>query len=306
MPPEIQLNNVPKTGTFVVAVSGGLDSTVLLYLLKNQRPQFHVVVAHLEHGIRTRDSLADARFVEALAQRFGYKFEMMSLQLGPHASEEIARNSRYAFLQQICNKHHAVGIMTAHHQDDVIETMCINIHRGTAWRGLCSLRSTPHISRPLLSYSKKDLKEYANKNGITWRHDSTNDSDHYLRNRIRHHLVPLMSPSDRQKLIHLWHEQCELRQQIEKETEEIYKAAVFFELPEWTELSRYYLSMVSRPVALEVLRHAALRIGGKSLLHNQLEHLLTFVLTGRPGSHFNPGGGLNCRSTKRGIVVGKD
>lgn len=303
--PSLALSGVPAHGIYVVAASGGVDSSVLLYLLKRQHPGLHVVVAHVEHGIRGVNSKRDAAFVRNLAAHLGYSFELLEAKLGSAASEEAARKSRYAFLRQVCNTYGARGIMTAHHQDDVLETICLNVMRGTGWRGLCSLRSTPQLLRPLLNHSKSDILAYATSQQIEWRHDHSNDSDAYVRNRLRHHVVPRLSESARSKLLHLWQQQCDLRQHIEQLAAETYRQAVIFEHDGWTELSRYHLVMLPRPVAYEILRLASLKTGGRSLLHGQMEHLLIFVATARPGSRMSPGAGLHCRATRRGVVVGK-
>ncbi|HEX6258362.1 MAG TPA: tRNA lysidine(34) synthetase TilS, partial [Candidatus Saccharimonadales bacterium] len=125
------------SGTYVVAVSGGVDSIVLLDMLAGQAG-LELIVAHFDHGIR-QDSTEDAEFVRAAAQRYSLPFELGQATLGPGASEEAARTARYSFLRSIAKKYQA-RIVTAHHADDVIETIAINVARGTGWRGLVSLR----------------------------------------------------------------------------------------------------------------------------------------------------------------------
>jgi tRNA(Ile)-lysidine synthetase-like protein len=169
--------------TFVVAVSGGVDSVVLLHKLV-QDGSARLVVAHFDHGIRP-DSAEDASFVAGLAELYGLPFESSRAELGASASEDTARQARYAFLQNIRKKHQADAIITAHHQDDLIETAAINTLRGTHRKGLVSLRSSPNLQRPLLNTSKSEIYAYAVKHRLEWREDNTNRSDRYLRNRIR-------------------------------------------------------------------------------------------------------------------------
>lgn len=303
MPVRIDVADVPQSGTFIAAVSGGVDSSVLLELLKSQRRQLRIVVAHVEHGIRGSASQADARFVEQVARRSGYPFEIYYAGLGAAASEETARRRRYGFLQQVGEKYAADGIMTAHHQDDVLETICLNILRGTGWRGLCSLRSTPGLLRPLLGTPKADILAYARERRINWRHDSTNDSDDYTRNRVRRHIMPKLTAQHRQQLVLIWRAQCRLRQQIEEAAAAAYADAVIYDGRDWVELHRYFLSMVPSAVADELLRIAVLKIGGRSLLHPQLQQLRIFTSAARPGSRFSPGGDVIVRATRRGLVV---
>src|SRR5690606_41547248 len=110
------------------AVSGGIDSVVLLDMLSHV-PGLKLVVTHFDHGIRP-DSAQDAVFVEELAAHYGLPFETKRVELGTKASEELARRHRYAFLRDVAARYNA-KIITAHHADDVIETVAINHIRGT-------------------------------------------------------------------------------------------------------------------------------------------------------------------------------
>src|SRR5690606_26701133 len=104
---------------YIVAVSGGVDSVVLLDML-SKKTEHELIVAHFDHGIRP-DSHEDAAFVQKLAQRYGHTFEMKREELGAYASEATARERRYAFLGALAKKHQA-AVMTAHHLDDLVET----------------------------------------------------------------------------------------------------------------------------------------------------------------------------------------
>jgi tRNA(Ile)-lysidine synthase len=170
-------------GSYVVAVSGGVDSVVLLDVLsKLGGVLLHVV--HVDHGIRP-DSSDDAEFVRSLATKYQTSYDETRLELGSDASEESARIARYTFLEGICKKYGAT-LITAHHQDDVLETAIFNMIRGTGRRGLSSLRSSEKTLRPLLAYYKEDIMSYAREHHISWREDSTNQDLYYSRNAIRH------------------------------------------------------------------------------------------------------------------------
>jgi tRNA(Ile)-lysidine synthase len=187
-----------KPGKYVVAVSGGVDSVVLLDLLSKQK-ELGLVVAHFDHGIRP-DSSEDRKFVATLSQKYNLPFEFEEGHLGSSVSEEDARNKRYAFLQKIRKKYNALAIVTAHHHDDAIETAVFNILRGTNRKGVVSLSSSQTICRPLLDKTKLDIVDYAEKNNLVWREDSTNDTDAYTRNWIRHNVIPKLSNAQRQQL----------------------------------------------------------------------------------------------------------
>jgi tRNA(Ile)-lysidine synthase len=142
---------VPK-GRYVVAVSGGVDSVVLLDLLTKTNNQ--LTVAHFNHGIR-QDSAKEEALVKQLAKRYGLEIKIGNGKLGLEASEETARKARYDFLESVRQKHQADAIITAHHQDDLIETALINLLRGTGPHGLIAIAKNPNILRPLLNCNGK-------------------------------------------------------------------------------------------------------------------------------------------------------
>jgi tRNA(Ile)-lysidine synthetase-like protein len=188
---------------FVVAVSGGVDSVVLLHKLATrldlQNPKSPTyIIAHFDHGVR-EDSNMDAELVEKLAADYKLEFELGSGNLGADVSEADARDARYEFLRSVMAKHEADMIITAHHQDDILETMVINMVRGTGPRGLSPM-TQPDILRPLLNRTKVELLEYASEHKLEWREDSTNTDDKYLRNNIRLNIMPKLS-SAREELV---------------------------------------------------------------------------------------------------------
>ena len=157
---------------------------VLLHIASQDPEKGRFVVAHFDHGIRS-DSAEDMNFVKTESKNLGLDFESKRVELGHNASEEQARVARYHFLDEIKDKYKATSIVTAHHQDDRIETAIINLLRGTGNRGLSALRSHPHLLRPFLHVPKKELVAYANSQNIRWCEDSTNSDEKYLRNKVR-------------------------------------------------------------------------------------------------------------------------
>lgn len=278
-------------GKYIVAVSGGVDSVVLLDMLR-QLPKVELVVAHVNHGIRA-DGDQDAELVQRLAEKYQLPFESTSLNLGTNAAEAAARERRYAWLEKIRQQYAADAIVTAHHQDDVVETMIINLTRGTGWRGLASLRETKQIRRPLLSISKIEIVTYAIDHALSWREDSTNDDVRYLRNYIRHGIVPRLNPEMVQQLADLYQDQCRLRDEIETEA-----ARIIPNIGEGNGLPRYWLIMVSDAVAFELLRQ---KYG--SLTREHLVRLLHFARTARPGSLLELGVGRIFRVTARQMIA---
>ena len=251
---------------YVVAVSGGVDSVVLLHTLLAHHSS-DIVVAHVDHGIRP-ESDQDAQFVRSLAKRYGVPFEMTRLALGEGASEEVARRERYAFLRQVAARYGGV-IVTAHHADDVVETVAINLLRGTGWRGL-AVFGADDIYRPMTVWFKHEIVDYATRHDLAWREDSTNTDDKYLRNRLRKQARRL--PLDtRLELLALWRRQHELKRDILHES---HQHASF---------RRYPYIMMPPAAAVEVLAHTL----GIALTRPQLHRALLAIKTAKPGSEYH-------------------
>lgn len=180
---------LPPPGHYIVAVSGGVDSIVLLDLLATaDRSDWQLRVAHFDHGIRP-DSATDRRFVEQLARVHGLPFYSAEGKLG-QASEDQARQARYQFLREVQRQCDADAVITAHHLDDRRETSIHNLLRGAGRTGSAPLLSINDLRRPLLKISKAELLEYAKHRGLPWREDSTNRDVAISRNFIRHELLP--------------------------------------------------------------------------------------------------------------------
>jgi tRNA(Ile)-lysidine synthase len=265
-----------EPGHYVVAVSGGVDSMALLDLLMQQGGNL-LTVAHFDHGMRP-DSVLDRQLVQKAATRYGLPFVYHREELGPGASEDVARQARYAFLQRVREACGAQAIVTAHHQDDVLETAVMNLLRGTGPRGLVALRSRGAIQRPLLRTPKSDLIAYAKDQGLPWREDSTNRELHHFRNYIRHRIMPRMNSAKRQELLrHI-------------DTIEKSRAALRIELtnhlhmhPGISQLDRQWFVMLSHTVAREVLATWLRRGKVKDVSRAMLERLTTAAKTATPG-----------------------
>ena len=253
-----------KPGKYLVAVSGGVDSMALLHMLVRQSQsnrkktlglqdsgardsmnQYRFIVAHFDHGIR-EDSEIDRKLVQEIAEKHQLSFIYEEGKLGPNTSEATAREARYKFLEKTLKDNNAIAIITAHHQDDVIETAIINLLRGTGRSGLSSLKSHPHKLRPLLNIPKQDLIAYAKKHNLKWREDSTNEDTKYLRNYIRHVLMPRFSEEDREALLtHI--------QSAQKFNPEISKLLYHLYVPKGLEMDRKEFINLPHAVAKEAM-----------------------------------------------------
>ncbi|MDB5165738.1 MAG: hypothetical protein JWM00_628 [Candidatus Saccharibacteria bacterium] len=272
---------------YLVAVSGGVDSVVLLHKLVNEQTH-NLIVAHFDHGIRP-ESDADARFVRGLARSYDLPFETERKELGKQASEALARERRYLFLRTIAMQHDAT-IVTAHHADDVIETIAINLMRGTGWRGLAVL-DTLAIIRPLLGLSKDDIYDYALKHDLEWVEDETNATDAYLRNRLRRRLKTALSPTDRTTVLDLRQAQLGLKKDIIEESQRL--------LASQQPYSRYFFTHCDGEVAIELLRSVT-KLG---ITRPQAERALHAIKTARAGTIVDIGTGIRFIFTSRHFTV---
>lgn len=272
-------------GRYVLAVSGGVDSVVMLDML-SRLPNLELVVAHFDHGIRD-ESHEDRELVQELANKYQLPFEFERVELGKNASEEIARKKRYDFLKRIAGKYSAT-LVTAHHADDVIETIAINFTRGTGWRGLAVLDSG--IIRPMTKLTKSEILDYAKKNGLIWHEDSTNKSDKYLRNRIRQKLLNLDDDSKRQ-LLGLWQQQKNTKKEINTIINEICAINEVY--------SRSIVDNMDENAAIEIIRH----ITFGRLTRPQMKKVLIAIKTFLPSKICYPGGDVRIDFSSRNLTV---
>lgn len=192
--------------TVVAAVSGGVDSVMMLDALQRLAPDLGltIVVAHANHNLRSEESDNDARFVEELCKEYSLPFSTCSLDVKGHAHatgmgiEASARTLRYEFLEQVASTYKAAFVAVGHNADDAAETFVAHIARGSGIDGLTShrpsrrLNNTVMLIRPILGLQRNAIVEYAHTNGLQWREDSSNAEQHYQRNAIRHEVMPAM------------------------------------------------------------------------------------------------------------------
>ena len=186
-----------KTGTSIVALSGGVDSVVLAYLCKMMG--LNIVFAHCNFKLRGEESDKDAQFVEALGLKLNVETFMQSFDTNTYAKtnkcsiQVAARELRYQWFQDLSQQLKLDYILTAHHADDNLETFLINLSRGTGLEGLIGIPEVNgNIVRPLLCFSRDEILSYAQDSKIGWREDASNASVKYLRNKLRHEVIPIL------------------------------------------------------------------------------------------------------------------
>lgn len=174
----------------LVAVSGGVDSMVLLHLTVNGG--YNISVAHANFKLRNVESDKDENFVKQACLDLDVPFFTEVLRVDKkHQNIQIAaRNLRYDWFESLCESHQFEYVLTAHHLNDRIETFFIHLLRGSGIKGLRSIpERNENILRPILDFSKEEILAYAKENNISWREDATNKETDYLRNKIRHGLA---------------------------------------------------------------------------------------------------------------------
>ncbi len=183
--------------SILAAVSGGRDSVVLVDLLHKDGHQFEI--AHCNFHLRDSESDRDEHFVRDLANRYGVPCHVAHFDTANYAAEHklsvemAARELRYEWFERVRRDRELDLIAVAHHRDDAIETFFINLLRGTGLAGLCGMKErNGNIIRPLLHTSRETINRYIDENRLQYVDDCTNATDLYLRNRIRHQLIPLL------------------------------------------------------------------------------------------------------------------
>ena len=198
--------------TLVIGVSGGADSVCLLLLLEKVCKERGIlpVVVHIEHGIRGKESLSDAAFVENLCKqkdilfhRFSYAVEKIAKESG-ESTEEAGRRLRYDTFFQVAEQYEQAKIAVAHNENDQAETVLFHLARGSGIKGMGGIPPVRgNIIRPLLGVSRAEIEQYLKEAGQPYCTDSTNALDIYARNRIRHEALPSLNGVNAQAVSHI-------------------------------------------------------------------------------------------------------
>ncbi|MGB1042708.1 MAG: tRNA lysidine(34) synthetase TilS [Tenacibaculum sp.] len=186
-----------KEKKLLIAISGGIDSVVLTHLLHSLK--LNIALAHCNFQLRKNESDLDEAFIIKLGKQLNLKtfttqFDTKNYAKQHKQSTQIAaRELRYNWFQKLCNEHQYDYVLTAHHADDNLETFLINLSRGTGLEGLTGIPVVNgNIVRPLLNFSREEIKEFAIKNNLFWREDASNAETKYLRNKLRHDVIPVL------------------------------------------------------------------------------------------------------------------
>lgn len=187
-----------KGSKIVVGVSGGPDSACLLDVLNKLKNKYslEILVAHVNYGLRGEEADGDEKFAEELASSYGFKTEKLkldSLKIDDANLESELRDIRFDFFEKLRDENNFDSIAVAHNQDDQAETLLMRIIRGAGLQGLGGIRpKNGKVIRPFLGVSRKEILEYLESNNLDYRIDSTNKDTKFLRNKVRHDLIPYL------------------------------------------------------------------------------------------------------------------
>ncbi len=194
----------PERAKILVALSGGADSVTLLLALKEYFPELELFACHVNHMLRADESDRDSIFAQKLCARENIPLEILKTDVAKAAEEEslstelAARSIRYGFFEKVCEKYGISLVATAHTSSDCAETVLFNLARGSAMSGLCGippkrpLNENVDIIRPLIFVSRSEIEDYLEERNESYVTDSTNLTDDYTRNFLRHNVIPLM------------------------------------------------------------------------------------------------------------------
>ncbi len=188
-----QLLSQSQQKTYLLAVSGGVDSMVLADLFQVSRFNFHI--AHINYHLRNEDSNLDQKLVSDFCEKHKIPFHLYEVSENDNQPENSiqnwARELRYRFFREIQDQENLEFLVTAHHLSDQLETFIINLSKASGIRGLSGIpKNENRIIRPLLDFSKDEIYDFAKENRIEFREDKSNQKTDYLRNKIRHNIVP--------------------------------------------------------------------------------------------------------------------
>jgi len=227
----------------LLAVSGGKDSTCLTYAFSKLNIDFSI--AHCNYKLRGHESDGDEIFVEELAKKLNVPFHIKSFETEKISKEknigiqELARDLRYDWFTNLVKEHNFNAVATAHHSQDNIETILFNLTRGAGISGIIGIPEiNGNIIRPMLSATQEEIARFINKYKISFRQDSSNESVKYARNKIRHHIIPVL------KEINPSIEETFTRQsQYFKDIKGIYQTSLSILKSEITSLENNYLKI---------------------------------------------------------------
>lgn len=265
--------NLDKNDYIIVGCSGGPDSMCLLDILVSS--SYKVVVAHVNHNIR-KESKDEYTFLKDYCQKRHIKFEGLIIPPYEDKNESFYRKERYTFYKDLCQKYKTNILMTAHHGDDLIETILMRITRGSTLKGYLGFKKDYdeygiRIIKPLIFYNKDEILSYDEANKIPYVLDKTNEMDIYTRNRYRHRVLPFLKKENariHKKYLHFSEELVDATEYIDRVLEnalnENYKDGVV-DIKKFMGLDEYIKKKELEQILKDIYRDGADKLKGTSI-----------------------------------------
>ncbi|HSG31502.1 MAG TPA: tRNA lysidine(34) synthetase TilS [Thermodesulfobacteriota bacterium] len=276
-------NLLSKNDTIIVGVSGGADSVFLLHALSQlNQYELSIIVAHVNHCLRGKESDRDAEFVKKVCKDRGLEFELLvenasviKKELGK-GIEESARIIRYKFFEFLTKKYGADKVATAHTADDQLETVFMRLIRGSGLKGLSGIPiKRDDIVRPLLEITKDEIKKYLKENKIKWVEDSSNAEIDFFRNRVRHKLVPVLkelNPNITENVLRTSYQFTEKDSFVSEHTSKLFKKLFRKTAEAFYTTSLKKFKKTHRLIQFTLLREAVSRVN-ENLLNIDFDHI---------------------------------
>ncbi len=281
--------NINKSDVLIVAVSYGPDSMALLDIIGKSYPNNKIVCAHVHHNHR-KESDDESKKLKEFCEKRNFIFEFMKIKSYKNNkfTEEEARYKRYEFFETLINKYNSKFLFTAHHGDDLIETILMRITRGSTLRGYCGItlisnRENYNLIRPLLFVTKDDLLKYCKENGIDYAVDKSNDDDKYTRNRFRKYILPYFkqeNPSVHRQFLKFSTELSEYNNYFNKLVDDLYPTIVSKNVINIDELMKQDTLIIKRIIMkflYENYKDEISKVG-----YENIDSIITLINNGKP------------------------
>lgn len=284
----------------LVALSGGPDSVALLSILKELEDEYRLTLlaTYIDHGLRPEEAADEIRFCEALCKDLSVEFSHLKIEPKPLAEhkglslQEAARLLRYEALKAEALRKEAERIATGHHGSDQAETLLINLIRGSGMKGLGGIPPVRGIIiRPLIGVQKKEIEEYLLQRGLKYRVDSSNLTDHYLRNRIRRELIPVLerfNPSIVETLMRTAEVLRQESEYIDIQVNKTLMKLISRKTDTTIELFLSPLEVMDRVILRRALRRAIDEVRGlRGITFHHIENIIEFISNAKTGDRLS-------------------
>lgn len=307
----------------LLAVSGGVDSVVMasvIHRIQQDKPICRgLAIGHVNHHLRGSESDADEQFVRQQANQWNLAVLVRSVDVAAQrrsqkqSMETAARQLRLNALMEMASEAGCSRIATAHHADDQAETMIHRLQRGTGFRGLCGIAPTRRLDngllliRPMLAIARSEILDFARRQGLPWRDDSSNASNDHTRNRIRHILMPMLyreTPRLGEQLRELAEHCQRFQRKVQDECERMAPQAIKSRKSGQIILDRKMTETLPAPVRVELIRQALAELGcGEQNLGIQQYQSVDRLIRGPAGKSRNLPGGFCARTDSSTLIL---